>query len=321
MLAALVAIALILGIGQLASDRGESPAGDPPAGQPPEETAETDGEQPDDGDVSAARSATEEALDGRPAVPEGAADLAKAAEEAARTRPYSFRITTFNVLGSNHTVPGGSNPGYAAGRTRIGWAAELLAGYGSEIVGFQELQGDQYAVLSAALADGFDLHTPPVGSGTMQTTLAWRRDAWEATWTSAITSPFMGGNRTRPIVRLRHRDTLRELYVINVHNSPQGRQAERDAARAIQVEAINELRSDGLPILLIGDMNERERVCQDLGARADLRPSRGSCAGRMRVDWIFGSPDLTFTDHQEDRSPAVARITDHAVITAGVTVE
>jgi hypothetical protein len=38
------------------------------------------------------------------------------------------------------------------------------------------------------------------------------------------------------------------------------------------------------------------------------------------VDWIFGSMRVTFSDYDEDRSPLVARTTDHPVITARVTV-
>ena len=66
-----------------------------------------------------------EGVEARPPVaPPGAKDLAEAAEEAAAARPYSFVITTFNVLGSQHSAPGGAASEFADGRVRTQWAAE-----------------------------------------------------------------------------------------------------------------------------------------------------------------------------------------------------
>ena len=42
---------------------------------------------------------------------------------------------------------------------------------------------------------------------------------------------------------------------------------------------------------------------------------------RLNVDWIFGSPDLTWSGYTEDRSPLVARTTDHPMIVTDVTVD
>ena len=277
-----------------------------------------------------------EGVEARPPVaPPGARDLADAAEEAARQQPFSFHVTTFNVLGSQHSAEGGAASEFAAGTTRIGWAVELLAAYGSDIVGFSELQSDQYAVLAAA-SPGFVFYPgTTLGQAGVPTNLMWRDDVWEATWQSHVTIPFMDGTRPMPVVRLRHRETGRETYVMNVHNSPrdrQGREVERDRAEAIEIAAVNALAEDGVPIVLMGDFNEHAEVFCRVTAQTTLvaasggSQSGGSQAGGcrppavMRVDWIFGSRELEFDGFRIDTSPEVRRITDHAVLSTTVIV-
>lgn len=95
----------------------------------------------------------------------------------------------------------------------------------------------------------------------------------------------------------------------------------------IQVDAINTLRQDDIPVFFMGDRNEKDAVFCKVTTQTDLDSSSGGSSGSpcrppagMRVDWIFGSSDAEFTGHRADRSAPVARITDHAVVTAGVSV-
>src|SRR3954453_12312911 len=64
---------------------------------------------------------------------------ASAATTAGR-QPASFTVSSFNVLGSSHTPPGGKR---AVGTTRIIWVNQLLEQHHVDVVGFQELQTDQ----------------------------------------------------------------------------------------------------------------------------------------------------------------------------------
>lgn len=280
-----------------------------------------------------------EALKSRPAVvpppqqvaPSGAKSLANAAEKAAAAQPFDFTITTFNALGSQHTAPGGSAPEYAPGRIRAEWAAELVASYGADVVGFQEIQGDQVSAISRATAGQFEFWpgTALGGKGIPQS-LMWRTSVWQPTWKSSLTIPFMGGTRPQPIVRLRHLETGREIYVMNVHNSPkdaQGREGERDKATAIEIAAVRELRKDGIPVFVTGDFNEHEEIfCKMTGGTDLVAANGGSNDGvcrpprPMRVDWIFGSVDAGFSRFRMDTGPQVRRITDHAVLSSMVAV-
>ena len=81
-------------------------------------------------------------IDNRP--PVGAKALAKAAEKAAAVQPFTFRISSFNVLGSQHSGAGRRRPGVrrpaGSGPTgRPAWSRRTAP----SVVGMQEVQADQ----------------------------------------------------------------------------------------------------------------------------------------------------------------------------------
>lgn len=264
------------------------------------------------------------------ATTDGTKKLAGSAEKIAQAGvAYSFTMTTFNILGSQHTAPGGDARGYAPGRIRTEWAAGLISSYGASVVGLQEIQADQLAALGTATAGTFSFWpgTTLGGVGIPQN-LMWDNRVWTPTYTGSITIPFVGTTRPQPIVRLRNIASGREIYVLNIHNSPNDRQAERNQALAIEVAAIKELRKDGIPVFIMGDFNERENAFCTITGQTDLLASNGgsnaggSCVppAATRIDQIFGSVDAQLGGHRTDDSAAVNRITDHAVITTDVTV-
>ncbi|WP_435743044.1 endonuclease/exonuclease/phosphatase family protein [Nocardioides sp. SYSU DS0663] len=264
-------------------------------------------------------------------VPRGAEELARRAQDEAADDPYSFTLTTFNILGSQHTAPGGSAAEYAPGRLRTEWAAGLVASYGASIVGLQEIQADQVEALGRATGGRFEFWPgAALGGKGIPQSLMWDTSVWTATYRDSITVPFMGGTRPQPVVRLQHLETGREVYVVNVHNSPkdrQGREDERDKAEQIEVAAVNTLKRDGIPVFIIGDFNEHEDAFCRFTGQAGLQAANGgsndgTCRPPrpMRVDWIFGTRDVQFSGFRMDTGPLVRRITDHAVITTQVSV-
>jgi endonuclease/exonuclease/phosphatase family metal-dependent hydrolase len=266
----------------------------------------------------------------------GAGKLARKAENQAGNvkadQPYTFTMTSFNVLGSQHTAPGGDAQEFAPGRIRSEWAAGLVSSYGATVVGLQELQADQLAAIDRALGGRFDFWpgTAMGGAGIPQS-LMWDSTVWKATYEDSITIPFMGRTRPQPIVRLQHLETGREVYVLNIHNSPRDRhirEGERDKATAIEIAAINQLRQqDGIPVFIMGDFNEHAEAFCKITGQTDMNAAQGgsnngAChpPSQMRVDWIFGSSDAAFTGFRFDTGPQVRRITDHAVLTSTVSV-
>jgi endonuclease/exonuclease/phosphatase family metal-dependent hydrolase len=269
-------------------------------------------------------------IDSRP--PVGAKALAKAAEKAAAVQPYTFRISSFNVLGTQHTAPGGDAQEFAPGRVRADWAADLVGAYGASVVGMQEVQVDQLDAIGRATAGRFAFYPGvELGAKGVPQSLMWDTTVWTLKWKSSITIPFVDTQRPQPIVRLQNIATGREIYVMNVHNSPRdakGREWERDRATAIEIAAIKELRKDNLPVFVTGDFNEHaEAYCKitggtDLEAASGGTNSGGTCKppNPMRVDWIFGSSDAAFSGFLMDTGAQVRRITDHAVLSATVNV-
>lgn len=265
-------------------------------------------------------------------IPKGAESLARQAEGLAGNQPFDFVLTSFNVLGSQHTRAGKNAERFASGQVRARAAASLIASYGSTVVGLQELQRDQLAVLAGVAGDRWAFYPgTTLGKSGVPQSVMWDTSVWEPTFTGSITIPFVGTTRPQPIVRLRHVETNREIYVLNVHNSPrdrQGRENERDKAEQIEIAAVQELRKDEIPIFVIGDFNEKADAFCAFAGRAGLQAAQGGTAdaggcrppAAMRVDWLFGTRDISFSDFRFDISPTVRRITDHAVLTATVSV-
>ena len=160
------------------------------------------------------------------------------------------------------------------------------------------------------------------------TSLMSSTDRYSEVWKRTVPIPFMGRERLMPVVQLQHLATGRQFFVMNVHNAPREREAERDVAEARELSLIRSTRQEsGLPVFLTGDFNERAEILCTVLSETDLHSaSGGSIDGgcrpprRMRVDWIVGSPEVTFTRYAAERSPLVRRITDHAALFASATV-
>jgi endonuclease/exonuclease/phosphatase family metal-dependent hydrolase len=237
-------------------------------------------------------------------------------------------LTQFNILGSNHTRPGSDADHFAPGGIRTEWAVSYLERWGSDIVGFSEIQKDQLGIFMRSTGGAFDVWPgEALGGNGVPQSLVWRKSMFTATAKESVTIPFMGQRRAQPVVRLKHNETGRELWVINVHNAPRSHEAERDQAMALELAVVNELRKTGLPVFFIGDMNEKEEIFCAVTGRTDLYSPRGGSRGGacrppggMRVDWIFGSSDVQFSGYTDEKTAEVRRITDHGVLHSRVAI-
>lgn len=275
-----------------------------------------------------------------PAAPKVWVAPAASAEPAPPSVPapppaLDFTLSSFNVLGSSHTSgPGtgkGKKAGMAPGSVRAGWAAQLIRRHQVDVVGFQELQSNQMAILRRDT----DLDFFPGSSmrrADSENSIGWRRDRWKAVETRTVTVPYFNGNeRQMPYVRLRNLATGLDAWFTNFHNPADTRrfpgQAKfRSRATDIEVALVNRLISrNDTPVFITGDMNERdEYFCRLTGGAPMLAARGGSNNGVCRpgnpraVDWIFGSQGVLFTDYLEDRSELVDRTSDHPMLLARV---
>jgi hypothetical protein len=244
----------------------------------------------------------------------------------------TFRVASFNVLGASHTRRAGNKPGLARGEVRIGWAIRAMERSDVDVAGLQELEPVQFHAFRRLAGQdwgGF----PGVGPGTgdVRQTIVWRRDVWRLVGARTVRSPYFNGNLLEmPVVRLEHRHTGRTVRFVNVHNPANtarfpAQEFWRDAAALRQVALMERLGRKGSPVVLTGDMNEREeyfcvmtRVPGVVSANGGRPAARGRCRppGISRIDWIFGTRDLRFSSYRRDRSELVRRASDHAMVSA-----
>jgi len=256
---------------------------------------------------------------------------------SAPPRSLDFVLSSFNVLGSSHTEPGGGKrASMPSGQTRIRWAARLLARHGVDVVGFQEFQLDQQRAFLRVTGAQYDIYPGfDLGGRGSNNSIAWRTDTWDLVESDTIDIPYFDGKPwPMPVVLLRNRDTGLRAYFTNFHNPAstashpnQGRWRRLAAAR--EVALVNRLtRQTDYPVLLTGDLNEREIAFCTMTGRADMTAANGgSHDGACRppdqigIDWIFGSAGVRFSNYRADRSALVNRTTDHPMIVSRVRIE
>jgi hypothetical protein len=240
-----------------------------------------------------------------------------------------FVISSLNVLGNSHTAAHGTHARFASGRDRARGVARLLAIHHVDVVGLQELQTPQLRALMRDTGGAYDVYPGlALGSRGTENSIAWRTSTWELVKPGAVSIPYFNGHsRPMPYVLLRNKATGLEAYFANFHNPADTRQFHkqqrfRNAATNVQIALVNHLIDQThKPVFVTGDMNERaEYFCRLTGATAMNAARGGSNKGTCRpdnpraIDWIFGSPDATFSDYGEDRSRLVRRTTDHPMV-------
>jgi hypothetical protein len=245
----------------------------------------------------------------------------------------TFTVSSFNVLGASHTPVGGKR---AVGTTRIVWANQLLDQHHVDVVGFQEMQAVQLTAFLKLTAGAWSVYPGfALRQRDTENSIGWRTDEFDLVSATTVNIPYFNGNpRAMPVVLLRDKVSGLMTYVANFHNPADTAQYPnqgkwRTEATRIEVALQNQLTRTGIPRLMTGDMNERAPYFCRVTKESPVKAARGGywrdnvCyANKPRaVDWIFGSQRLTFSSYLEDRSPLVAKTTDHPVIATDVTVD
>jgi endonuclease/exonuclease/phosphatase family metal-dependent hydrolase len=242
----------------------------------------------------------------------------------------TFTTATFNVLGNSHTQKGGHAHGLASGVQRMGRTVDLLQSYGVDVVGFQELQIKQYSEFLRLAGDEFGIYPgPEQNRRSKQNSIAWRTSVFDLVEGRPLMIPYFDGqNWAMPLVRLRHKATGQEFYMMTVHNAATmkrtGNQTRwREAAMRKEIRIAHELSSTGLPVIVTGDMNDRVTYFCNFTASGEMHAAAGggnsgSCqpppASIARVDWIFGSRDVSFSDYRFIKDAEVLKVSDHPLI-------
>ena len=255
-----------------------------------------------------------------------------------RSAPPSltFRLSSFNVLGSSHTRPGGKDSGKASGPARMSRAASYILANDIDVVGFQEIQGDQRATFRRATGGRYGLYPGDELRGLDgENSIAYRLDTWELVEADTVPIPYFGGRiRNMPVLLLKNKQTGIAAYFSNFHNPANtkkygNQERHKAAAKARQAALFADLRDDGYPVFATGDMNERQSWFCAVAGPGDLKAAAGgegardgcSVAGGFRIDWIVGSHDVEFSNYREDTSGTVRWMSDHPVMITDVTID
>ena len=235
-------------------------------------------------------------------------------------------VATFNTLGASHTTASGKRPTMASGATRTRWALRLLDAYAVDVVGLQEFQAPQRRAFHLYGRGTYATWSP---AGDTENSVAWRRSTIELLSASTVGIPYFNGHQRRmPVVRLRVRATGQEFYLANFHNPADTSRFPHQArwraeATAREVRLVASLgRSQRVPILVTGDMNERASIFCRFTASGQMTAAaggshQGSCQPPQRpgIDWIFGSTrGVRFSSYTVDNSRLVDKTTDHPLV-------
>ena len=191
---------------------------------------------------------------------------------------------------------------------------------------------DQYTQLQTTLAPTYAFYpaTPEAGKVLWQSVM-WDTSQWEFVSAAQVYVPMSGTTRPNPMVRLRSKLTGRNIWVFNVHNSSKNtraRQRERNAAVRIEIAKIVAQRRKNIPVVFLGDMNERKTVFCKVARQTDLKAVTGGYATKrkcvtprtMHLDWMFASPEFKVQSAAFERTPRVSLITDHSVLSSVTTI-
>lgn len=257
-----------------------------------------------------------------------------AAAGAKKSPATRFHVASFNVLGYNHTAKGGDARGYADGIERMGYAYQILKNHHVNVVGFQELQPQQYERFNQLTGKRWSLYPGDrLERIAMHNSIAWKTSKWEKLDADYLNIPYFEGEPVKmPVVKLRNRKTGRVVYFANFHNPADSygpAQKWRDQARRKQIELARRKFAEGVPLVITGDMNERDKYFCNMVAKAPMRaanggrnPKDGPCEtpSPMGIDWIFGSRYIGFADYKKVESRLVRKTTDHPFVVTRATI-
>ncbi len=264
-------------------------------------------------------------LEEKPVIPEGFVRL-----PAGSTSPTQFTVTSFNVLGASHTAGGRRGFGSAAARMRS--TVGLFRYHNVSVAGLQEFQATQLGMFTSLTGGAYGVYPGmSLGNQPVQNSIVWRKSEWTLVRAQSTPIPYFRRRVPMPQVLLRNNATGREVWFANFHNPADKygpAQGARNTATAIEASLVRSFVAGGHPVIVTGDMNERESFFCRISAAAPLHGANGayrsgsSCrnASRTAVDWILGTPSVQFSNYALDESTVARRISDHYMIRAGVTL-
>lgn len=244
----------------------------------------------------------------------------------------SFRIASFNMRGASHT-DGSSDPKDDY-RNRMDKSVEAMHTNNLDIIGFQELQPKQYDLLKEKAGDTYEL-TKKGSNHLTENAIGWDKSKFTKTDEGIMPDLLYFDNSTLhdPYVKLKDNSSGQEFYVLNTHDPANANGCDCASERLHNanqhVKFINQLKSQGLPILFTGDFNSgyEKRPPGSNGSTVDNKDENLTYCVVTRNNTMHDSYDLfkqrpvTCPNPLEagDRAGAANGI-DHIFLTEGISV-
>ena len=270
------------------------------------------------------------------ATPAKATPAKAATATVPQTTPATFfRPGTFNVLGADHTAPGGNRKGWDSGVVRIERVVQIITQNSLDVVGFQEFQPSQATRFQEIVGTSWQTY-PGVNNpaGPSVNSIGWRTDVWQLLEARTIPIPYFDGVPSRmPAVLLKNVQTGRRVWFFNTHNPADVRgpaQQWRDAGFAMEAALANELRTNypDAPFISFGDKNDRARYYCSVAPVADMWSASGgytdgatcSAPSGGAIDWVMGTKNVFFNGYTRYWNDFVAQTSDHPLYYANAVV-
>lgn len=246
-----------------------------------------------------------------------------------------FQLASINLLGAGHTDTKNPRRGFAKSDVRLRLTKQIMDQRGIDVVGFQEMHGaqaNQWTREQKGVWGVFPGNTMTPNAG--HNSISWRANTFQLVEKHTVNIPYFNGTEfPMPYVLLKHIATGQTAWFVNVHNPANtAGNAKKWRAEAIRREAalVNQLRAQNpsVPVFLTGDMNDRQEFFCPMASSTSLAAANGGYAkgatctppSPMRVDWLMGTPDATFTGYTALQDARVKAATDHPFIIANVNI-
>ncbi|RLV50709.1 endonuclease/exonuclease/phosphatase family protein [Nocardioides mangrovicus] len=234
-----------------------------------------------------------------------------------------FTFGQFNIQGAIHR----GNVGH-----RMALAVSLLRKYHVEVGALQEFESGQRAIFDS-MAGGTYARYPSGGKSLdAENSVIWDKSRFQLLQGQTRPYPyFHGAIRNMPRVLLRDKLTGVSFWVTSYHNPANvfGNAAGfRATAVSRQISDNNALRqSVQAPIIVSGDMNDRAIYFCRMGGGTGMHSADGSSysgncqlSGSLWIDWVLGTPDVSFSGYLRDRGSAARGASDHPIVITQVQV-
>jgi len=232
----------------------------------------------------------------------------------------AFGIGTLNWRGAHHYTAN-PHPGEQSYATRVPNMVDKVNASGASIIGFQEFEPPQAHAFTTAVGGRWAIVAGRAhGRRATANAIAYQPGKWKVDRVRYVSIRYGGPMIQIPLARFTSTTGLGSVWVLNTHhpaNAVGGSNAMRDAAVRAEAKALREIQTaePGTPLFLTGDMNDQARFKRLFLSLAGPGWSSANPADNQ-IDWIMGSPGVTFTGTVVDQSTndRAHNYTDHPFV-------